>query len=506
MARGRGRTINIPINFIEKAREDSSLGFETFYTLVHGRDLPVHAREWIDGVYAARKKGKGVVIEAFRGSTKTTTLTVTFAVFRIGQEPHTSNLLIQVGEDSAHDNSSLIADIIENNPAWKAIFPHVVPDKSKGWGANGYEVMRSDIGYAEWRRMNSARHEPTFLGLGRTSRSIIGKHPTGVLIIDDIDDENTTRSDRELSKTLSLLKGTIFPTMVPDKTWTIFVGTPWVNNDTIGYAKSTGEFLKFKTPVFDGEDKPVWPEKFDEKEIEKQRRLAGELEFARMFLLDLTAAEGVNLKREWLHDYPYIEIGDSWPVVMGVDYASTADKLKDKDRDYFALAVGRLIPGGGVVLVDGIRGRVSQGEAEALVRSWAANYPTTALIVIEKLGKGEEFYYQLLSNTRMPIFPATAGNKSKGERFQKQMAPLFQFSRAWISNAASSFLNRFRKEWVQWPLCDHDDVLDATYYMILGATQMGNLALPAEPKGGGPSNWLHPKKKKENPYRYLGNV
>jgi len=225
-----------------------------------------------------------------------------------------------------------------------------------------------------------------------------------------------------------------------------------------------------------------------------------------MFLLDLTAAEGVNLKREWLHDYPYIEIGDSWPVVMGVDYASTADKLKEKDRDYFALAVGRLIPGGGVVLVDGVRGRVSQGEAEALVRSWAANYPTTALIVIEKLGKGEEFYYQLLSNTRMPIFPATAGNKSKGDRFQKQMAPLFQFSRAWISNAAGSFLNRFRKEWVQWPLCDHDDVLDATYYMILGATQMGNLALPAEPKGDGPSNWLHPKKKKENPYRYLGNV
>ena len=282
--------------------------------------------------------------------------------------------------------------------------------------------MRTDMPYEKWRRLNAARKDPTFIGLGRTSRAIIGKHPDGVLIIDDIDDENTTRSDRELSRTHAILKGTIFPTQTSE-TWTIFVGTPWVHNDTIGYAKSTGEFLKFKTPVYDGEDKPVWSEKFDEKEIEKQRRLAGELEFARMFLLDLTAAEGVNLKREWLHDYPYIEIGDSWPVVMGVDYASTADKLKEKDRDHFNPAVRRGWSSPVVVPVDGVRGRVSQGEAEALVRSWAANYPTTALIVIEKLGKGEEFYYQLLSKTRMPIFPATAGNKSKGAKLLGSFTP-----------------------------------------------------------------------------------
>ena len=67
-------------------------------------------------MYEAREEGKGVVIEAFRGSTKTTTLTIAFTAFRIGKEPQKANLLIQVGDDTASDTTQQIADIIENNP------------------------------------------------------------------------------------------------------------------------------------------------------------------------------------------------------------------------------------------------------------------------------------------------------------------------------------------------------------------------------------------------------
>jgi hypothetical protein len=340
--------------------------------------LPPHARKWVNAIYSARKKGKGVVIEAFRGSTKTTTLT-TFVAYRIGLEPQRANLIIQVGDDIATDNAAQVADVIENNPMWKVIFPHVVPDKKKGWSAGGYEVMASEdtMTYGEWSRLNAKRKDPTLIGLGRTSRAIIGKHPDGVLLIDDIDDENTTSSEREKVKTQRILTGTIFPTMSPGETWVIDIGTPWTTNDTIAYMKSTGEFEHCATPVYDKNGDSVWPEKFSVEEIERLRRLSGELEFARMFLLDLEAAKGIELKREWLHEYPAETIRPSWPVVIGVDYASTADKLKDrKERDYFALAIGRLLPGGGVVIVDGFRGHVSQGEALELTRSWASTYPS----------------------------------------------------------------------------------------------------------------------------------
>jgi len=469
---------------------DTPEGFAYFYALIHGTRLPRHALTWIKELYAARKKKRGIVIEAFRGSTKTTTLT-TYLAYRIGLEPHKAHLIVQVGDDIANDNSSSVADIIENNNMWKLIFPHVAKDKAMGWSPAGFEVKRTDMDYSEWRRLNAKRKDPTFIGLGRTSRSIIGKHPDGMLLIDDIDDENTTSSDRERMKTQKVLTGTIFPTITPGITMPVMIGTPWTTKDTIAYVKSTGEFEHCKTPVYDEDGEPVWPEVYGHNEINSQKKLAGELEFARMFLLDLEATKGLSLKAEWLHEYPYEEISSSWEVVIGVDYASTEDKLKTKGRDYFCLAVGRLLPGGGCVLVDGIRKHVSQGEAVQLTQEWASMYPSTSLIVVEKEGSGGQFIELLRYNTNLPIHtastadrivPETPSARNKGDRFQKQMAPLFQYSRVWITDRTLPFMKAFRDEWLLWPRAEHDDTLDATYYMIYGAMINGALAKPATPK------------------------
>ena len=158
---------------------DSPFGFSCFYEVVTGDKLPAHAAKWIAELYAVKNAGekKGIVIEAFRGSTKTTTLTILFTAYRIGKEPHLDNLLIQVGDDIARDNTAQIADLIANNLGWKLVFPNVEPDRERGWGDKGYEVKRVDIPYSEWRQLNSQRKDPTFVGLSYKSSAIIGKHP-----------------------------------------------------------------------------------------------------------------------------------------------------------------------------------------------------------------------------------------------------------------------------------------------------------------------------------------
>ena len=497
---------------IKEILSDTPKGFDLFYAFIHGTPLPKHALTWIEALYDAREKKRGIVIEAFRGSTKTTTLT-TYLAYRIGLEPQKANLIVQVGDDIASDNSSSVADIIENNNMWKLIFPHVVKDKAMGWSPAGFEVKRTDMDYNEWRRLCAKRKDPTFIGLGRTSRAIIGKHPDGMLLIDDIDDENTTASDRERIKTQKVLTGTIFPTITPGITMPVMIGTPWTTKDTIAYVKSTGQFEHCKTPVYDDKGEPMWPEVYGHKEINAQKQLAGELEFARMFLLDLEATKGINLKAEWLHLYPHSEIDNSWPVVMGIDYASTEDKLKNKGRDYFALAVGRLIPGGGCILVDGIRKHLSQGEAVEATQEWAGMYPTTQIIVVEREGSGGQFIELLRYNTNLPIHtastadritPETPTARNKGARFQGQMAPLFQFSRVWITDAITEFMNHFRNEWLLWPRAEHDDTLDSTYYMCYGAMLQGALARPALPKPK--RNWygIDPEPTAENPWNLGG--
>ncbi len=508
--------------------EDTPWGFANFYRVVYGRPLPDHAlREWIEPLYAAREGGKGICIEAFRGSTKTTSVTIAFTAYRIGMEPHKSYLLVQVGDGIAKDTAQMIADLIEHNPGWKRVFPHIVPDRKAGWGAGGYEVVNTDLEYAAWRELCGASKgkDPTLVGLGYKSRAIIGKHPTGCLVVDDIHDENNTRSARELDTVIKILTGTILPTVTPE-TWKIFIGTPWALNDVLAYVKATGRFVSVQTPVVrengrmtlrqaqDESDEAVgaqtsassvepraapndasihsvgaqhaaplrngftiavWPEVFSLAEVEKQRQLTGEVEFARMFLLDIEAASGIHLKRDWLHGYPHEKIDPGWPVVMGVDYASAADQLASARRDYFAVAVGRAIPGGGgVVVVDGYRGKVSQGEAEQRLVALARLYPTLQVIGVEAVGKGEEFYHMLLRTTPLPVMPFHTGRASKGERFEKGMAPLFEFSRAFVSDVITPFLRAFRDEWVGWPHAPHDDTLDAVYWMLRAAE--GHLA------------------------------
>lgn len=465
---------------------DDPDGFARFYKLLYEREIPRHAmEEWIEPLYIARYEGKGLIVEAFRGSSKTTTLSIAFSAFRLGQEPYKSVMLIQASDQAARSTCQQIADLIERHAGWQAAFPNVQPDRKVSWSLKGYEVMFKNAEYEAWRALIAREKgkDPSLAGFGYKSRSIIGKHPTGMLMVDDIHDENNTRSGRELEKVSTIVKGTILPTALP-QTWQVFVGTPWTANDVLAYLKSTGRFISVATPIYRAgppsaadvergtvdEVIPTWPEKFPAEAIVRARQLSGESEFARMYLLDLAAAEGVHLRREWLQEFPLADVRADWPVVMGVDYASTADKIKNDRRDYFAVAVGRAIPGGGgVVLLEGVHMHATQSEAQHQLRQLAAFYPNLQMIGVEAVGKGEEFFQLMLRDWGLPIVAMNPGRTGKGERFEGVMGPLFERGIARLVNVESPFLRAFKEEWLRWPQGEHDDTLDAVYYMLMAA-------------------------------------
>lgn len=456
---------------------DDAEAFCVFYELITGKEIPPMAKKWVEGVYEARNGGKGVVIEAFRGSTKTTTMTILFMAWRIGKEPHRANLLIQSSDDSASDNSEQIADLIANNLKYRSVFPNVAPDIEKGWGAGGYEVKRTDISYEEWRDLNTERKDPTLLGVSYQSRTIIGKHPDGVLVVDDINNEQNTSSAKELEGVMKILTGTIFPTITKD-TWVVFIGTPWVENDVLSRVSSTGEFLHVKTPVYeraedgeydlDGEMvRLAWPDMFGIEEIKKQRRLSGTVEFARMFLLDLSATKNRVFKYQM---YPNSEIRYTWPLCGGVDFAGVADeyKLKSGAGDYFAMAYVAKLPGGGAVVVDGILERCTQAQAEEYVNRAQSIFPSWQHTVVEGDGMGESFIQVLRRNPYLKIIPMKTSGKGKQERLGKQMSPWLENGTIRVSDAETPFLHELRRELDMWPLCEHDDALDAVYWALRG--------------------------------------
>lgn len=509
---------------IRMSGEFSPAGYKAFFEANHILPMHLMGNKWVDGAYAAYSRGKGFLDKAHRESSKTTIFSKFFMAFFVGHHPELSNIIVRINDEKATKTAAAIANIIEFSPVWKEIFPHVVPDKVKGWGAHGYEVMRTDMPYEEWSKIKAALlPDPTFVGYSYKSGSLIGSRVNGMFIGDDIHDEYNTISPRKLKEVKKWYRETMAPIFM-EGCWKIWNYTPWLDNDLYAWLEATGNYELFETPLLVevDEDDPraelwpedpfipisgqyyyrYWPEAWSWDRIAEKYGDTGQIGFARMYMLDLKAAKGIKLKGEWLHKYPSADIDPSWPVFMGVDYASTWDKLKNRDRDYFALAVARAIPWGGIVIVDGVRKRVSKGEAMQITHSYANMYPTYQLIGVESIGTGKEFYNDLLlsqdvSGDILKLHEIPYHAKSKGKRFEDWLAPRCQAARIWFSSVENEFLRVFYDEWLTYDNGQFDDTIDAVYMCAL----VGEGYLPSRTK----RTFGRKRRKQESPWLSVGS-
>jgi hypothetical protein len=491
------------------AREDSPEGYKNFYRVVFGTEVPPHAVKWIDSIYKAREDGKGFAIMAFRGSTKTTTVTIGFAAFQIGLYPERANMLIQVSDDKAQKATKAIADIITNNPGWKKIFPHVVPDEPRGWSANGYEVKRDDIDYSTWRGSQSKRKDPTVQGCGYTSGNIIGSHPDGLLIVDDILDEGNTRSQREMEGVRQIIKSTILPCATKE-TFIMLVFTPWREDDPVMEQVKSGTYLLEKTPVLEyAEDGKhdfrgkkvnlIWNKAYDIKTLEDIRARSADIEFARMYLVDLSKA-GDRLFR--YQSFPAKEVKYEWVMAGGVDYASVRTHA-DTSRDFFAMCYMAKLPVGGAVVTGGVLERCTQGEAESYLNKAQEMFQTWRESLVEKDGKGEDFALGVgLRNPKLRLRLIGTGGKSKDQRY-RLMSPFLESGMVRISDADTVFLNELRYELDNYAgdkSLPHDDALDALYWAIRAMPDAMNMPLEKE------MTLYNTSVKKKNPWLAFGSI
>jgi len=520
-----------------KAQEGFTVeSFHAFFEGGHGTPLHPEAMVWVDNVFQAHDESLGLAQEAFRGSSKTTVFSKYLLAFYIGHHPESCSLIVRINDSKSSEATESIAFIIEFTEFWKLCFPHVVPDKSKGWGAEGYEVKREDMSYAKWARIKAGLPpDPTFVGRGWKSGSIIGSRVNGMLVVDDIHNEDNV-SGIQLVSVKKFVTDTLFPVLM-DGAWEIWNFTPWTEDDAYAYILSTGQYKHNKSPVIiedeNGEEWPLdpeiplsgktyrftWPRDgehgWDFKKLSKVYKQQGHLGFARMYMLDLKAAEGQTLKAEWLHGYPPEMLKQDWPVFMGIDFASSADQTiaKQRDLDYFTLAVMNAIPGENrVVLIDGVREHLQMGEATIRTEAMASRYPYLKMIGVEAVGGGKEFFANLLRSTTLPVFecsPAQARAASrgigKGPRFENWMAPYFQFNRASIAKMENTFFNHFRDEWLNFPNGKHDDCLDAVFWAMWVAARFGGLVMRRSAYQGEITNPMYKEKKKSSsPYSGLG--
>lgn len=496
--------VSVPPELIKRIRaialSDSRAGFLWHYHLLALEPLPVHCVSWIDEYYKARECGEDLAVEAFRGSLKTTVFSGYLTAYGIANHPELETAVIQANDEVAQENTDFLASLIADGPGWKFLYPHIRPDERR-FGAKGYEVQRTDITYGEWRQLRSKT--PSFVGAGYKSAMIVGKHPRLHFIRDDVNNLRNTRSPREMNA----VNDAVFREQKPaaDRAKIeIDIFTPWAEGDVGELRKKTPRVRVIRTPItkngeVDGE--PTWPFG-DFKDVKALSESMPWSEFALAYLLRREAMQGTVLKAGWLHDFPVAQLGLEWPIYIGLDYASLAKVQETKGRDYFALCVMALHPQEFLILIDGYRGQVTRADAEQIAIEWGNRYNGKGqlrVMSIESLGKGEEFANWMLSNAPFHVKPQGVKNKSKGERFEVEMAPLFRSGKVRISDTdlqpAVDYLTTFRHEWVSWNGSEtnsHTDTLDAAYHAVLGARFRVKPRMEDRPSGR--------EKKPLNPY------
>lgn len=455
--------------------EHDEFGFLWFHQVTSSESLPVHCQEWVAYYFWALRRRINMAVDAFRGSLKTTIFSGYLTGYLIGCFPWLENLIVQAADNMAAENTSFLSSLISDNPGWRIVFPHVVPDERK-WGAEGYEVQDSSMPYGFWRRKRSKM--ATLVGGGYKSAVVLGKHPRGHFIRDDVNNYKNTRSMRELKA----VKDIVFKEMEPAAEscmMQIDVFTPWVQGDVGDTVKKRKSVLHVRTPILklDAEgnltDEPAWPEKFPKEKIEELRENLPPAEFGQMYLCTLKAMEGQNLPGAWLQPkYPHEEIDPEWPTYIGVDYMSLSDETAVRGRDWFTLAVNRLHPNGFLIMETGYRGQITRAQAEDICLNWGSQYQDTLRVMrIEKLGKAEEFANWMMTNAPFRVRAEGVKNRSKAERFEVEMAPVFRSGKVRISDADDPFLAQFEREWLAWDGLETfpDDTLDAQWHAIAAA-------------------------------------
>jgi hypothetical protein len=436
--------------------KDTPLGYKIFYRFLWNRKVPSHCMEWVERIYSEERADRPVFLEAFRGSTKSTTITVTLAAYKIGNYPNKCGYIVNAVDEKANEFAEAIKSIIEFNSAWTELFfPHVVPDYARGWAQDGYNVKDNRVDYGEWVRKLSP--DPTFVGYGAKSGSITGKHPSNWLIVDDIHNEENTRSSAEIQAIKDNYNAVINYTREPNNPLTIIVGTPWNDNDLYADIRGSKAYFHIRTPARKEDGTPTWPEGFGEEKIQKKldEDLSGGVEPARMLFLDLTASR----KREIVYQtYPSHLISPSWPMWGGADPASVADPTKRNNKQsHFALSYVVQSPENMAVVYDGILEQVSLGGALDYIEKAQSMFPDWQYCEIEGDGKGEDFFQAAMLKPTLKVIMEKTGGKSKAHRIVNILGAWTRIGKIRLSDASTPFLTAARNFANKYPAVSDTD-------------------------------------------------
>lgn len=276
---------------------------------------------------------KLAVIVAFRGSAKSTIITTASVLWSILGRPQKKFVIIlSQTEQKARQHLQNIKRELENNSILRKDLGPFDEEKNQ-WGSTALIIKKFNA------KIMIGSVEQSIRGLR------FGENRPDLIILDDVEDTNSVRTQEGRNKTYDWLTGEVIP--AGDKNTRIIAIGNLLHEDSLlkrlqGNIES-GEIegIYREYPIIDENNQPLWPGKYPASEdIEaEKKKVMSTVAWAREYLLKIIDNEDQPIKREWIQYYDLLP-PDNYHTyyATGIDLA-----ISQKDRaDYTAMVSAKI--------------------------------------------------------------------------------------------------------------------------------------------------------------------
>jgi len=238
-----------------------------------------------------------IAISAFRGSAKSSIMTLSYPLWAIlGKQQKKYILILSQTQNKAQQYLMNIKKELESNELLKKDLGPFQEEKTQ-WGTQALIIDKFNA------KISTGSLEQSIRGIRH------GPYRPSLIILDDVEDLELVKTKENRDKVFNWFTGEILPAKSDDAR-IVIVGTTlhedsFINRvkEVILQGKIKGAYREF--PIIDHDGKPLWPDKFPtQKEIEKEKNNAiSEEAWYREYLLEIISSADQVVHSKWIHYY-----------------------------------------------------------------------------------------------------------------------------------------------------------------------------------------------------------
>ena len=407
---------------------------------------------------------KMIEVVGFRGSAKSTFGSLALPLWAALEYPDLYNFILPIADTGLQSgiNIANIKDELENNPMIKQDYGEITGKFVADWTLGSEE---------EWQAKNLLLSNGVRILARSRGQKVRGlrhkQHRPKLVIVDDPEDLEWVRTKENRDKTERWLRGEVIPAIDETTGRLVVIGNQLHTDALMSRLKRDKMFKQLDYPlVKDG--KSTWLGKYpDQKALDEQRDKVGLNAYQREYLLKVVPEEGADVHEDWIQYYdvlpPEIENGLHG---TGVDLAIS----KKETADYTSMVSGTSFVKDGIPKIyikpNPINARLSFHETIETTKAMAVANPFSIFFV-------EDVQYQRAAIEEMEraMLPVTAMRAGGDKRARLRAIAIY------IQNGTIVFPRKGCEDLLiqllGFGVEEHDDLVDAFVYLILGLVQQG---------------------------------